>query len=263
MSAGPATGSGGGGVSRRFEGASVLVTGASRGLGASMAVAFAAEGARVVWLGHRVRHDESRAVAERVAQAGARAELLPFDVRSPEAVAQAFERVAADDQPLDVLVNNAGLSRDAHFPLLDEEAWHDVIETNLSGTARCCRAAVRSMWRARRGVIVNVASIAGPMASPGQASYAASKGGVIALTRTLAAELAPRGIRVNAVVPGLIDAGMTAHLDHRLLAERSARVPLGRLGLADEVARAVLFLASSDAAYVVGQALVVDGGLSL
>jgi 3-oxoacyl-[acyl-carrier protein] reductase len=252
---------------RRFEGASVLVTGASRGLGASMAVAFASEGAAVVWLGYRARQSEAEATAARVEQAGARAELLCFDVRSPEAVAQAFERVAAAKQAdrgtLDVLVNNAGISRDAHFPLLDEEAWHDVIETNLGGTARCCRAAVRAMWRARHGVIVNVASIAGPMASPGQASYAASKGGIVALTRTLAAELAPRGIRVNAVVPGLIDAGMTMHLDRRVLEPKLAEIALGRLGQADEVARAVLFLASEDASYVVGQALVVDGGLSL
>jgi 3-oxoacyl-[acyl-carrier protein] reductase len=244
---------------RRFEGASVLVTGASRGLGASMAVAFAAEGAQAVWLGYRVREDDARAVAARVEQAGARAELLAFDVRSPEAVAAAFERAG----PLDVLVNNAGVSRDAHFALLDEDAWHDVIETNLSGTARCCRAAVRAMWRARRGVIVNVASVAGPMASPGQASYAASKGGIVALTRTLAAELAPRGIRVNAVLPGLIDAGMTVHLDRRIVEHKLQQVALGRLGLADEVARAVLFLASADASYVVGQALFVDGGLSL
>jgi len=248
---------------RRFQAAKVLITGASRGLGASMACAFAAEGAELIYIGYRVRESEARQTAAAVGEAGARAELLGFDVRNPEDVTRAFEHVGKTSGALDVLVNNAGVTRDSHFPLLDEEAWQDVIDTNLNGAARCCRAAVRAMWRARAGAIVNVASAAGTTASPGQANYAASKGGILALTRTLAAELAPRGIRVNAVVPGLIDAGMTTRLDHRMLELRRAQIPLARLGQADEVARAVLFLASSDASYIVGEALTVDGGLSL
>jgi 3-oxoacyl-[acyl-carrier protein] reductase len=216
-----------------------------------------------VWVGYRVRDVEANAVVSAIRDAGGVAHPVCIDVRDPAAVAAAFAEITRVSGALDVLVNNAAISRDGHFAMLDDDAWCDVIETNLNGTARCSRAAVTSMWRAQRGAIVNVASVSGPLASPGQAAYAASKGGVLALTRTLAAELAPRGIRVNAVVPGFIDAGMTTRLDHRALAERTPRIPLARLGSADEVARVVLFLASDDASYIVGQALFVDGGLSL
>lgn len=247
---------------KRFEGANVLVTGASRGLGASIAKAFGREGAHV-WLGFRARESDAAEVVSAIINEGGKARAVGFDVRKPEEVTRAFELCLKESGPLDVLVNNAAVSRDNFFALTDEESWQDVLETNLSGTARCCRAAAKGMWRARKGAIVNVASVSGPMASPGQSSYAASKGGVIALTKTLAAELAPRGIRVNAVVPGLIDSGMTTRLDRRILEEKRARIPTGRLGNAEEVAAAVLFLASSDASYVLGQALFVDGGLTL
>jgi 3-oxoacyl-[acyl-carrier protein] reductase len=137
------------------------------------------------------------------------------------------------------------------------------MRTNLDGTVHCTRAVARSMWGRRRGAIVNVASASGLRATPGQANYSASKGAVLALTRTLGAELAPKGIRVNAVVPGLIDAGMVTRLDARVVAEKMPLIPAGRLGTPDEVARVVLFLASDDARYVIGQALSVDGGLTL
>jgi 3-oxoacyl-[acyl-carrier protein] reductase len=155
------------------------------------------------------------------------------------------------------------VSRDGWFPLLDREAWDDVIRTNLDGTVQCTRAVVPSMWRRKRGAIVNLASVSGVRASPGQANYAASKGALLALTRTLGAELAPKGIRVNAVVPGLIAAGMVARMDPRIVAEKTSLIPAGRLGDTADVARAVLFLASDDARYVIGQALAVDGGLTL
>jgi 3-oxoacyl-[acyl-carrier protein] reductase len=246
----------------RFTGAKVVVTGASRGLGRAVAAAFAREGAEV-FVGFRVREaDAERTVAE-IGEAGGRAVAFRVDVRDPADVERAFAALREQAGHVDVLVNNAGVSRDGLFPMQDEEAWNDVLSTNLMGTARCCRAALGTMWRARSGVIVNVASLSAIAASPGQVSYAASKAGVIALTRTLAAELAPRGIRVNAVVPGLLATGMAEHLDSRIAAERLARIPLGRLGTAEEAARAVLFLASEEASYVVGQALIVDGGMAL
>lgn len=246
---------------KRFEGKKVFVTGASRGLGAAMARAFALEGANV-WIGYRAREFEAKETVAAIEKEGGQAQCVGFDLRRPEEIEKAFESVLQGGD-LDVLVNNAAVSRDQPFALMDDSAWVDVIDTDLNGTARCCRAAVRAMWRARKGAIINVASVAGPMASPGQANYAASKGGILALTKTLAAELARYGIRVNAVVPGLIYAGMTTKLDARILDEKRKRIPAGRLGNADEVARAVLFLASDEASYIVGQALFVDGGLTL
>jgi 3-oxoacyl-[acyl-carrier protein] reductase len=164
---------------------------------------------------------------------------------------------------LDVLVNNAGVARDEPFALMSQNTWDEVLKTNLDGVFHCCRAAVRPMLAKKRGAIVNMASVAGQHAAPMQANYSASKGGVLALTATLGAELAPKGIRVNAVVPGFLDAGMAQRLDHGLAEKIKARVPIGRFGRAEEVAKAVLFLASDEASYVVGQALVVDGGLAL
>ena len=196
-------------------------------------------------------------------EAGGDGNLLAADARDRAAVVAAVDRVTLERGGLDVLVNNAGLAGDEPFAMMAQESWDDVIAVNLDGVFHFCRAAVRPMLARKRGAIINVASVAGLRASVGQANYAASKGGVLALTRTLGAELAPRGIRVNAVVPGLIAAGMAARLDRRVAERARAAIPLGRFGAAEEVAKVVVFLASDDAAYVVGQALVVDGGLSL
>lgn len=245
----------------RFEGKVALVTGASRGLGQAIAVRLGAEGA-FVWVAHRTRaHDADAALAE-IRAAGGDGATVAFDVRRADAVNAAFARVA-ERSPLDVLVNCAGIARDAMFALMPPDDFEEVVAVNLSGTFHCCRPALRAMMARRAGAIVNVASVAGLRASPGQANYAASKGGVIALTRTLAAEAAPHGVRVNAVVPGLFAAGMAERLDRRAVEARREAIPLGRLGAASELARTVAFLASDDSSYVVGQALVVDGGLSL
>jgi len=247
---------------KRFAGAKVVVTGASRGLGRAIADAFADEGAEV-FVGYRTRAADADEVVTAVRARGGVATAFAVDLRDAADVERAFTALLAQAGRIDVLVNNAGTSRDGLFPLQDEEAWNDVIATNLLGTVRCCRAAVRTMWRDRRGIIVNVASIGALLASPGLTSYAASKGAILAFTRTLAAELAPKGIRVNAVVPGLLATGMVTRLDARVVAEREKRIPAGRLGSAEEVASTVLFLASADASYVIGQALVVDGGMTL
>jgi 3-oxoacyl-[acyl-carrier protein] reductase len=245
-----------------LEGRTAIVTGASRGLGRAMAVDLARAGA-FVYAAFRQRADGAEATLAEAAAAGGGGATLALDVTDPAAVADTFRRVLDERGRLDVLVNNAGVSRDGFLATMPDDDWDEVIAVNLGGTMRCCRAAARPMIRQGHGAIVNVASVAGLHASPGQANYAASKGGVVALTRTLAAELAPRGVRVNAVVPGLIKAGMTHGLDRRVADERRGRIPLGRLGEADEVARVVTFLASDAAAYIVGQALVVDGGLTL
>jgi Dehydrogenases with different specificities (related to short-chain alcohol dehydrogenases) len=246
----------------RFTDKTVVVTGASRGLGRAIAVAFADEGA-YVYVAFRNRADEAARTLELMAKAGGQGALLPFDVRDHDGVAEAFARVQRERQTLHVLVNNAGVARDALFPLMSADDWQEVVDANLTGTFHCTSAAVRLMLVRKSGAIINVASAAGIRAAAGQANYSASKGGVLALTRSLAAELAPRGLRVNAVVPGLLGAGMALRLDHRIAAEQKARIPLGRAGTAEEVARVVLFLASDDASYVVGQCLPVDGGLTL
>ena len=245
----------------RFAGRSALVTGASRGLGRAIAVAFAAEGARV-GIGYRSHGPEAEQTLAEVAAAGGTGLLLPFDVRDQAGVEGAL-RTFAGAGGFDVLVNNAGVVQDQLFALMEREAWDEVVATDLTGTYLCCRAAVPFLLAQRRGAIVNVASVAGLRASPGQANYAAAKGGVVALTATLAAELAPRGIRVNAVVPGLLATGMGARLDHRVARQRKGAIPLGRFGEGAEVAHAVLFLASDEASYIVGQSLAVDGGLAL
>jgi 3-oxoacyl-[acyl-carrier protein] reductase len=248
-------------MSERFAGRHVVVTGASRGLGRAIALGFAREGARV-GVGYRGRDAEATQTLDAIAALGGTAEALRFDVRD-EAGTEAAIGAFARDSGLDVLVNNAAVVRDQLFPMLAPPDWNDVVATNLTGAYHCCRAALRFMLRQRRGAIVNVASIAAVRASPGQANYAAAKGGVVALTTTLAAELAPRGVRVNGVVPGLLTTGMGERLDHRVADDRRAAIPLGRFGDGEEVARVVLFLASDDASYVVGQNLVVDGGMSL
>ena len=245
----------------RFAGKGVLVTGASRGLGQVVAEAFAREGAHV-GIGYRSHADQARETLARVEAAGGTGALLPFDVRDHAAVDAAISSFAGATH-LDVLVNSAAAVHDGWVTTLTANEWQQVVDVNLTGTFNCCRVATRHMLVQRSGAIVNVASIAGFRASPGQASYAASKGGVIALTTTLAAELARRGVRVNAVVPGLLDTGMGRRLNRQIADQRRDLVPLGRFGSGAEVARAVLFLASDDASYVVGQSLVVDGGLSL
>lgn len=246
---------------RRFEGKTVLVTGASRGLGRAMAVAFAEEGAYVV-VGYHHHEKDAVTTLFRMIDAGSKGRAIGFDVRDKGAVDRAVEEILKERGRVHVLVNNAGVARDVLFPLMDPESWDEVIATNLTGLYHCARAVVRPMIAAGGGAIVNVGAVSAMRASPGQVNYAASKGGLVAFTRALGAEMAPRGIRVNAVIPGAIKAGLAAKLDHRVAERIRENIPVGRFGTAEEVARAVLFLASEDASYIVGQSLVVDGGLS-
>lgn len=237
-----------------------VVTGASRGLGRAIALELAARGAQV-HVGCRRGLREAESVCGEIREAGGNASAFALDLADRDSIRGAFDALLSAGD-VDVLVNNAAIARDAPFALASDEDLDAVLDVNLRGTLRCCRAVVRSMMRKKAGVIVNIASTAGIAASPGQAGYSASKGGILALTRTLARELGPSGIRVNAVVPGLFDAGIAKGLPHATAREYATRIPLGRFGRAEEAARVVAFLASDDASYIVGQAIVVDGGLT-
>ncbi len=238
-----------------------IVTGGSRGLGPAICAELAAEGARVV-VGYRRSEREAAEVVAAIESSGGAAEAAAIDVRESSSVNAVTRAVVARHGRLDALVTSAGIHHDALLATMPDDALCDVMRTNVEGTMRCARAALRPMMKQRAGAIVAVASVAGIRASVGQSSYAASKGAVLALVRTLAAEVGGYGVRVNAVVPGVFDAGMATRTPRDRAEAVLAQVPLGRRGAARELARAVVFLASDDAAYVTGHGLVVDGGLS-
>ncbi len=237
-----------------------LVTGASRGLGQAIACELAANGAAVVCVGR-----DAQKLAETVAaiQAdGGTAEAVSCDVKDGAKVDQLVESVAAQRQRLDILVNNAGITRDTLLARMTDQQWDEVLETNLRGAFLFARAAARVMMLARYGRIINISSVSGLSGNAGQANYAASKAGLIALTRSLSRELAKRKVTVNAVAPGFIESDMTWTLGDVLLEEAKKQIPARRLGKPAEVAAAVLFLASPAAAYITGCVLTVDGGMT-
>ena len=237
-----------------------LVTGASRGLGRAIAIALAANGAKVACIAR-----DAAKLAETVSSiqgAGGAAEAFACDVTKGESVSKVVDQVAEKWGRLDILVNNAGITKDTLFPRMSDEQWDDVINTNLRGTFLFMRAVTRPMMQARYGRIINISSVSGLVGNPGQANYSASKAALIGMTRTIARELASRKITINCVAPGFIESEMTAALGPALEEEVKKRVPAKRLGTADEVADAVLFLAAPASGFITGQCLVVDGGLT-
>jgi 3-oxoacyl-[acyl-carrier protein] reductase len=237
---------------------SALVTGGSRGIGAAIAQALAADGWRV-GVNYRRGREGAEAVVAAIESAGGQAVPLEGDVADPGAPDALFSALEQHfGAPVLGLVNNAGISDDNLTPSLSDEAWNAVIETDLNAVFRFTRRGLKSMLRARAGRIVNLSSVVGLRANPGQPNYAAAKAGVIALTKNSAVEVARRGITINAVAPGWIDTDMTAGVDQALLAQ----VPARRAGTPDEVAACVRFLLSADAGYVTGAVLSVDGGLA-
>lgn len=237
-----------------------LVTGASGGLGRAIAVALAAEGS-AVGVHFSTNRAQAEAVAGVISEAGGRAAVVGGDLTDPAAPARVVEETAAALGGLHILVNNAGVVRDTLILRMKDEDWDAVLTTNLTAAFRCTRAVLRPMIRQRGGRIINITSVAGQLGNIGQANYSAAKAGLIGLTRATAREVASRGITVNAVAPGMIDVGMTAHLTPDQVQRFTEAVPLGRLGTAEEVAAAVVYLASDAAGYVTGQVLNVDGGL--
>jgi 3-oxoacyl-[acyl-carrier protein] reductase len=239
-------------------GKSALVTGASGGIGGDIARALHAAGATVALSGTRTEPLEALA-----AELGGRAHVLACDL-SDAASVEALPKAAAEAMgSLDILVNNAGITRDQLMMRMSDADWDTVIAVNMSSTFRLCRGVLRGMMKARWGRIVNITSIVGTTGNPGQANYAASKAGVVGLSKSLAAEVASRGITVNCVAPGFITTAMTDKLNDEQKARILAQVPAGRMGAPGEVAAAVLYLASLEAAYVTGQTLHVNGGMAM
>jgi 3-oxoacyl-[acyl-carrier protein] reductase len=245
-----------------------FVTGASRGIGRACAVALAAEGARVA-VGYQQDKDGAletlaacfdRTPARRGEPGEAGGSTVQVDVRDTERVQAAFDEIERELGSVEVLVNNAGATRDRLLMRMSEQDWEDVIETNLSGVFRCTKRAIPGMLRNRWGRVVSIGSVVGALGNPGQANYAAAKAGLVGFTRALAREVASKGITANVVVPGLVETDMTAGLREAAREALLGRIPMGRPGTPDEVAEAVCFCAR--ASYVTGQTIVVDGGLS-
>ena len=243
-----------------LSGKSAVVTGGSRGLGRAIALRLARQGADVAfsYRGNEVAADET---ASGIEEAGREALAVQADVTDP-AAAEALVKAALEAfGKVDILVNNAGITRDDLIMRMSLDAWREVLETNLFGAFYSIKAATRPMLKARGGRIVNITSLSGQAGQTGQANYSAAKAGLIGLTKATARELASRGITCNAVAPGFVLTELTQGLPDALKAELTARTPLGRFGTAEEIADAVAFLASDEAAFITGQVLAVDGGL--
>jgi 3-oxoacyl-[acyl-carrier protein] reductase len=244
----------------RFANQVAVVTGAGRGIGHAIAMQFAAEGARVAVVS-RNEANAVRTADEINAKHAGLAKAYSVDVANYTAVIAIASQILEDFSRVDILVNNAGVTRDNLSLRLSEEDWDVVLDTNLKGTFNCIQAFERSMIKQRSGRIINIGSVAGLMGNAGQANYAASKAGLLGLSKTIARELASRGITCNVVAPGFISTDMTDVLSDKIKDAVTAQIPLGRFGNPEDIATAVAFLASAEAAYITGQCLTVDGGM--
>ena len=246
----------------RLNGQRALVTGASRGIGRSVALRLASEGASVA-LNYNSGRDEAEAVAAEIAATGGNAVTLQGNVADAAQAEALVDGAVEALGGLDILVNNAGITRDNLLMRLSEDDWDAVVDTNLKGAFLCTKAAIRPMLRQRSGRIVNMSSVVAITGNPGQANYTAAKAGLIGFTRTVAREVASRGITVNAIAPGFIATQMVDSIPEDLQAQIRERIPLGAFGTPEDVAGCVAFLVSADASYITGQVLSIDGGLGL
>ncbi len=244
-------------MSAVLQGEIALVTGASRGIGAAIAQMLAANGARVI--GTATSDSGAHAISERLLPAGGAGRVL--DVRDGAAVEALIEGIGKEFGPISILVNNAGITRDQLLMRMKDDDWNATLDTNLSSVYRTSKAVMRGMMKARKGRIVNIASVVGLTGNPGQANYAAAKAGIIAFSKSLAREIGSRGITVNVVAPGFIDTDMTRSLTEEQRQALLGQIALGRLGAPDDIAQAVLFLASPAAGYITGETLHVNGGM--
>ncbi len=242
-----------------MKGRTAFVTGASQGIGRACALDLARAGARVI-VGAR-QQDKLTSLVEEIRAAGGSADAVPLDVASRDSVKQAFSKARELAERVDILVNNAGVTRDGLAARMSAENWDEVLNVNLSGAFACIQAVLRPMMKARWGRIINISSVVAESGNPGQANYAASKAGLVGMTKSLAQELAPRNITVNAVAPGLVETAMTDALGDEVKEKLLESIPLRRIGSADEVAYAVRFLAADEASYITGHVLQVNGGL--
>ncbi|MFB0515507.1 MAG: 3-oxoacyl-[acyl-carrier-protein] reductase [Candidatus Neomarinimicrobiota bacterium] len=236
-----------------------VVTGASRGIGRAISLALAEAGAAVALLSRSV--DALQEVRREITTHGGQASIHPCDIRDAETVAKVFKEIVDQYGLLHILVNNAGVTKDSLILRMSGDDWQVPIATNLTGAFNCIKAAVRPMIKQRFGRIINITSVVGITGNAGQANYAASKAGLIGLTKSTAKELASRGITVNAIAPGYITTDITANLSKDIKKNLTEYIPLGRLGKPEDVAPAVVFLASDEAGYITGQTLLVDGGM--
>lgn len=235
-----------------------LITGASRGIGAAIAEALSASGHPIV-LNYRSNSEAAESVRQRIEAAGGSVEMAPFDVSDRQATSEAIETLRAGETPIGVVVNNAGLARDKPFPAVSPEDWEQVTRTTLDGFYNVTRPLVMPMIQKRWGRIINISSVSGLIGNRGQVNYSAAKAGLIGATRSLAQEVARRGITVNAVAPGLIETDM---LENAPIDAIMKMIPMRRLGRPEEVASLVAFLAGDDAAYITGQVIGINGGLA-
>jgi 3-oxoacyl-[acyl-carrier protein] reductase len=244
-----------------LSGRPAIVTGAARGLGRAIALGLAAAGAKVACVATKTATLDM--VVGEIRESGGIAESFACDVTDSKRVDEVVEAVVKLWGGLEILVNNAGITRDNLIMRMKDDQWDAVLDTNLKGAFLFTRAAARPLCKAAHGRIINVASVSGLMGNPGQANYSASKAGMIGLTRTVAVELASRGVTVNAVAPGFIATDMTEKMGQEMLEKIKAQIPLKRLGVPQDVADLVLFLASDAAEFITGQVLTVDGGLTV
>ncbi len=242
-----------------MKGRTAFVTGASQGIGRACALDLARAGARVI-VGAR-QQDKLTSLVEEIRAEGGSADAVPVDVASRDSVKQAFSQARELAERIDILVNNAGMTRDGLAARMSPDNWDQVLKVNLSGAFACIQAVLRPMMKARWGRIINISSVVAESGNPGQANYAASKAGLVGMTKSLAQELAPRNITVNAVAPGLVETAMTDALGDEVKEKLLESIPLGRIGSAEEVAYAVRFLADDEASYITGHVLQVNGGL--